>query len=268
MIDSREDLSDIEKLHYLQSALTGDAANKIKILAIEGSNYSTAWDLLKRAHEVKRILISRHLSLLRNLSVVEKETTEGLSKLADDAQQHVAALTALGVSVSSEMLLNLLESKMPKKTAEKWEETLSRDDYPNIDDLYEFLYRTAVRVSKRSRIELSKRDEDKDSPLAKRGRTNKAFVTGVANNCPACKVQQHPLFKCDKFRQLDTVKRIEVIKNARLCYNCMRSHKGKPCNYTTCTICRKRHNTLLHLNKNANVTTKPDATDSKTEGSA
>ncbi|XP_011702540.1 PREDICTED: uncharacterized protein LOC105458720, partial [Wasmannia auropunctata] len=35
MIDSREDLSDIDKLHYLKSALNGEAANKIKIFAAD-----------------------------------------------------------------------------------------------------------------------------------------------------------------------------------------------------------------------------------------
>jgi hypothetical protein len=40
MIGSQSDLSD--KLHYLKSALTGEAANKIKILAVEKINYSSA----------------------------------------------------------------------------------------------------------------------------------------------------------------------------------------------------------------------------------
>lgn len=91
----------------------------------------------------------------------------GLSKLADDAQQHVASLAALGVNVGSEILVNLLENKLPKNTAEKWEETLDRDEFPKIDDLYEFLYRTAVRVSKRVR-ETSKRDDDKFLPPLKK----------------------------------------------------------------------------------------------------
>lgn len=139
MIDIRTDLSDVEKLQYLRSALSGEAANKIKILAIEGANYAKAWELLKRAYEVKRILISRHLSSLINLPVLEKETTDGLSRLADDAQQHVASLAALGVSVGSEILVNLLESKLPKNTAERWEESLSRDEFPKIDELYEYV---------------------------------------------------------------------------------------------------------------------------------
>ncbi|XP_039313517.1 uncharacterized protein LOC120359585 [Solenopsis invicta] len=261
MIDVRTDLADTKKLQYLKSALKGDAANKIKLLTIEGASYSKAWELLTRAYEVKRILISRHLTLLNNLPALEKETTDGLSRLADDTQQHVASLNALGVNVASESLVNLLESKLPKNTAEKWEETLDRDEFPKIDDLYKFLYRTAVRVSKRTRIESNRREDDKSSTAGKRARlTSKAFVV---NNCTACGIKQHPLFKCDKFRQLDISKRIEIVRKARLCYNCMRSHVGKTCKYTNCTICHKRHNTLLHLERKTNAEGS-GATDSKT----
>jgi len=35
MIGSQTDLSEIDKLHYLKSALTGDAANKIKIFTLD-----------------------------------------------------------------------------------------------------------------------------------------------------------------------------------------------------------------------------------------
>lgn len=270
MIDSQTDLSDTEKLQYLKSSLTGDAANKIKILSINDSNYSKAWELLTRSYEVKRILISRHLSSLLNMSVIEKETTESLSKLADDAQQHVASLAALNVNVGSEILVNLLESKLPKRVADKWEETLDRDEFPKIDDLYEFLYKTAVRLSKRAPSSSGKRDDDKALPPAKKIRTsNRAFMVNATNNCPACKTKQHPLFKCGQFKQLTIPKRIEVVRNAMLCYNCLRSHRGKACTYTTCTICQKRHNTLIHLDKYATVTTPTttETTDVKTKKS-
>jgi len=250
MIGTRADLDDVEKLHYLKSALTGDAANKIRFLTIEGSSYSKAWELLTRAYEVKRILISRHLSLLINLPAIEKEFTDGLSKLADNAQQHVASLAALGVDVGSEILVNLLENKLPKNTAEKWEETLDRDDFPKIDDLYEFLYKTTVRISKRVRTEDFRKEDDKNSPVTKKGKiANKVFMINKTISCVACKSGQHPLFKCDKFKRLDIPKRIEVVKGAGLCYNCMRSHIGKACKYTNCTICQRKHNTLLHLDK-------------------
>lgn len=264
MIDSQTDLSDIEKLQYLKSALNGEAANKIKILSVDGSNYNRAWELLTRAYEVKRILISRHLSLLLNMPVLEKETTDGLTKLADDAQQHVASLAALSVNVNSEILVNILESKLPRRVAEKWEETLDRDEFPKIDDLYEFIYKTAVRVSKRVRLGSTKNDEDSSlTPLKKSRVLNKAFIVNTINSCAACKNKQHPLFKCIKFRQLTVPKRIEFVKRAMLCYNCLRSHRGKPCNYTNCTICQGRHNTLLHLEKIPVATTSLETSISK-----
>lgn len=231
MIDSQSDLSDIDKLRYLKSTLVGETVNKLKLLSIEGSNYQKAWELLKRSYEVKRISISRHIALLLNMPVVEKETTDSLSKLADDAQQHVASLAALNVTVGSEILVGILESKLPRITAEKWEETLERDKFPKIDDLYEFLYKTAARISKRSR-EASKRDDDRYSvAVKKQWVANKSFVVNLTNNCTACKNKQHPLFKCHAFKQLTIPKRIEFVRNAKLCYNCLRSHRGKTCNY-------------------------------------
>lgn len=135
---------------------------------------------------------------------------------------------------------------------------------------YTNMYKTAVRVSKRSRVEAFKHDDGKESSSAKRGRmSNKTFMINAIRKCPVCKVKQHMLFRCDKFKELSVPKRVEAVKNAKLCFNCLRSHLGKPCTYTTCTICQKRHNTLLHFDKHTSATTtKADATDTKIEKAA
>lgn len=119
LIDLQSDLSDVDKLYYLKAALKDEAANKTKVFTIDGINYTKAWEVLERAYEVKRILISRHLSLILNLPVLDKETTDGISKLADDTQQHLASLSALGVSIGPEMIIHILENKLPKKTLER-----------------------------------------------------------------------------------------------------------------------------------------------------
>lgn len=249
IIGSQTDLSDIEKLHYLKAALVDDAANKIKIFTLDGINYAKAWELLERAYEVKRILITRHLSLILNLPVLDKESTSVLSKLAGDAQQHLASLNALDVTVGPEMIIYILESKLPKITLEKWETSLDRDEFPTLDQLYEFLYKTAVCASKRERSRAIESGNCRGEPEIKRKRyvANKAFIVNTSRNCPLCKTKQHPLYRCDKFKQLSIPKRIEAVKNAKICYNCLRSHRDRPCKFSTCTICNKRHNTLLHL---------------------
>ncbi|KYQ55208.1 hypothetical protein ALC60_05833 [Trachymyrmex zeteki] len=111
MVGSRTDLSDVDKLHYLKATLVGEAANKTKIFAIDGINYSKAWELLERSYKVKKILISLHLSLIINADALVKETSTGLSKLAND---------------------------------NTWEATLGRNEFPKLDQLYKFLYKSAV----------------------------------------------------------------------------------------------------------------------------
>lgn len=265
MIGSQIDLSDIDKLHYLKSALVGDAANKIKIFAVDGINYMRAWELLERAYEVKRILISRHLSLIINTPILEKETTNGLTKLADDTQQHLASLKTMGVTVGSEIIVHILESKLPKHTLEKWEATLDRDEIPNLEKLYEFLYEIAVCASKRERTRLSDAERINNEPMVKRKRiqlANQALVLNTSRKCIVCKIKKHPLYICDKFKQMSVQKRIETVKNAKICYNCLRSHRNEPCKFSNCTICHKRHNTLIHSDKYAVNDNKPN-TDTK-----
>lgn len=84
---------------------------------------------------------------------------------------------------------------------------------------------------------------------------HRALALNASQNCKVCNAKQHPLYMCDKFKQLPVHKRIDVVKRAKLCYNCMRSHLGSPCKFSTCTICKKRHNTLLHVDKNTSANT-------------
>lgn len=269
LIDSQSDLSEIDKLHYLKAALKDDAANKIKIFAIDGISYSKAWEVLERAYEVKRVLISRHVSSILNLPSLNKETTDGLTRLADDTQQHMASLDSLGVSFGPEVAVCVLESKLPKTTLEKWEASLERGEFPALDQLYEFLYKTAVCASRQDQSKSSELEKSKGEPPAKKRRVNppnKVFVLNASRNCVACHNKRHPLYMCDRFKQLSIQKRIEVVKNAKLCYNCLRSHRGSPCKFNTCTICQKRHNTLLHLDKYAATSkTNVESSESKTK---
>lgn len=256
VVGSQADLSDVDKLHYLKSALIDEAANKIRIFTIDGINYTKAWELLERSYEVKRILISRHLSLLLNMPALDRETTGGLSKLADDTQQHLASLSALGVSVGSEMVVHIIESKLPKVTSERWEACLERDEFPKLDQMYEFLYKAAVYASRRERVKSNESDKGISELLNKRKRgnsLNRSFVLSTSRNCVACKVKRHPLYVCDKFKKLSVPKRIETVRHAKVCYNCLRSHRDNPCTFSNCTICQKRHNTLLHLDKHASM---------------
>lgn len=209
---------------------------------------------------MKRILISRHIASILNLPTLDKETTNGLTKLADDAQQHAASLRALGININDEIVVHVLENKIPKVTLEKWEATLDRNEFPKVDQIYEFLYKTAVCASKRERMKSGEMQGRSCEAAIKRrypGAANKAFVINTARGCIMCKNKKHPLFLCDKFKALSVMERIETVRKAKICYNCLRSHRDQACKFSNCTICNKRHNTLLHR-EDLSIANKPD----------
>ncbi|XP_033222821.1 uncharacterized protein LOC117176677 [Belonocnema kinseyi] len=251
MIINRDDVSNVEKLQYLKSALKDQALRKIQVLAITNENFDRAWNLLRKSYEDKRTLISRHLSLLLRLPVQETESYQGLIALADESQQHLQSLASLGVNVSHEMIVAILEEKLHKSSLEKWDETIKIGEFPKLEDLTDFLYRTAARISKRKNDNTAKDATDKDSPPSKKRKDDgkrQVFVTATSNKCPLC-TEPHYLFKCSKFLALTVEERIKVVKDAHLCFNCLRNHKARDCKFGTCKKCGKRHNTLLHFTK-------------------
>ena len=54
LIIARKDLTDIEKLQYLLSSLSGEPAQKVEALPLKGASFNPAWELLKGTYENKR----------------------------------------------------------------------------------------------------------------------------------------------------------------------------------------------------------------------
>ena len=257
LIHDQDDLSNIEKLHYLKGAVTGEAANKIKHISITDENYKRAWDLLQKGYADKRLIIAKHLSLLLKLPVQTQESAEGLRRLADETQQHVESLAALNIDISPEILVQNLEEKLHKNTLEKWEEKMLPNVFPKLDDMLDFLATTAARLSKRdddsnesseNAANTSKRHDESQAKKSKASGKKQAFIsnTSKTRKCPVCSNTQHPVWKCKKFLALGFAKRIETAKNAALCLTCLRNHEGKDCKFQKCFACDNLQNILLH----------------------
>ena len=77
--------------------------------------------------------------------------------------------------------------------------------------------------------------------------------------CPCCK-EQHGVWKCPKFKDLDVSARWQLAKEKKLCFRCLgTSHMGQSCSRSrTCGLggCVQVHHRLLHTNRD-NTTTAP-----------
>ena len=58
--------------------------------------------------------------------------------LADESQQQVQSFATIGIEISPEIVVQIIEDKLHKNTLEKWEETLDRGEFPKLEDLIKF----------------------------------------------------------------------------------------------------------------------------------
>ena len=66
--------------------------------------------------------------------------------------------------------------------------------------------------------------------------------------CSACGATDHKIWKCQRFSKNSLQDRVLVVKQKRLCYNCLaQGHKLNGCpSKVRCRECHKKHHTLLH----------------------
>lgn len=256
MIDSLQDISDLQKFVLLRDSLEGDALNKISIYNVSEENYKSAWKLLNDSYDKKRILIAKHLDAILDLPAPDKADQKGLMRLADDMRQHVNMLASLEVHPDQHLLIRIIERALPTDVRVKWEETLSLDVSPTLEQLYEFISETVYRIftleqdTSRSKSENGKRrqhpkKETSSTKARKEYSGARVLVTNTSSNCALCKGENHPVYRCPDFIRLSVPRRWDFIKKSKLCKNCLRTHVGR-CILSHCKICNKYHNTLLH----------------------
>ncbi|XP_066599988.1 uncharacterized protein [Prorops nasuta] len=257
MIDSRDDINDLQKFLYLKDSLRGEALNKISIYNASAENYKNAWKLLTDSYEKKRILTANHLDAILDLPVQIKSTHKGLTKLVDDMRQHVNMLASLGIIPDENLLVRILERALPPSTRSRWEETLSLIELPTLEGLYTFISETAFRVLTIEQNATKKKEENaqrrpnfgRDHSGSKKRKTDEGahiLTTTILSACLVCSKQNHPVARCPQFGSLNVSNRWETVKKHHLCRNCLRKHPGRCNSLSRCRKCNAFHHTMLH----------------------
>lgn len=140
LVDSKESLSNTQKLHYLKASVTGDAALLIGNIQITDSNYDAAWKLLKDEYENQRALIQAHIHAFANLPVMKTETAVELKNLRDTVASSLAALTNLNRPVDQwdDLLVYIISQKFSPRTRNEWNRGKSTVN-PMYDEIREFM---------------------------------------------------------------------------------------------------------------------------------
>ena len=243
MVHSSESLNDMQKLHCLKSALTGNAERIISSLECNNENFPIAWKLVTGRYDNKRLLIQNLIKNLMELTPVNKDSHSELRVFLDTIRDHMSSLKGLGQPTESwdSLLLYTFTSKIDKYAQRDWERSVKGTEMPSLDKFLDFI------EEKCQILELT----SKNSSEHKGKHKSLLSSQGNAKNCIICS-EEHKTFTCAKFQSMSVKERSDAVKSAKACFNCLqRGHGIRECKGSNCKKCQGKHNTLLHRDKDA-----------------
>ncbi|CAL1285198.1 unnamed protein product [Larinioides sclopetarius] len=241
LIDKNKQLSDSQKLYYLQSSLTGNA----KQLQTLDDSYASLFEALQKRYENKRLIVNGHVNELLNIHKLKIESAKELRNMIDNVLSHLRALKQLGLELnelSEAILRNVILQRIDDDSRRVFEMSLTSNELPKWDAFIEFL-------SKRSQaLENVQRCVPNTKPKLEYSFKKQSFV--LQNDkcvCTFCK-QNHLIFKCQKCLGLSVNERLNEVRKLQLCFNCLNKHKVSVCNKLNykCKSCSRNHHTYLH----------------------
>lgn len=134
MIIKHENLNDVQRLHYLKSTLSGEAASLVQHFSVTEENFETAWETLTETYEDKRAIIDAHLQTFLSLPVMTAERAKDLKELRDKTREALKALHNLGCPTDSwsHLIVYLTVQKLDSGSAREWEMLLgAKSEYPD-----------------------------------------------------------------------------------------------------------------------------------------
>ncbi|XP_058449460.1 uncharacterized protein LOC131429399 [Malaya genurostris] len=249
--------SDAIKLFHLDKSLVGSAAGIIDAKTIQDNNYQQAWQILEQRYENKRLIIDVHIQGIMQLKKMAKKSSKELRSLIDECSRHVENLKfhdQLLQGVSELMVIHILSAALDQETRELWEATIEHGVLPNYVDTMDFLRKRCL-ILKRCESAVSalpslKQASSKVAPSSKASKISAVVATSSEIVCELCG-GGHPNFKCSAFIKMNNEQRVAKVKDAKVCFNCLRKgHMVRACpSQRTCVKCNQKHHIMLHLDQ-------------------
>lgn len=197
-------------------------------------------------------MVNKHLKAIFELVKTNKGCGSSLRQLISNFKQHYSSLESLHLpSLLDSVLIYVLAQKIDSDTLCAFQMQQTSNTIPTLEHFLNYL------SEKASALELNPKAE---SRLQTQRHTAHNTIIKKSNNsvCSFCKNGIHLLHKCFKFNAEDVRKRHDYVKQSHLCFNCLKGHKGLCQSNFKCSICGKRHNSLLHFSENSNKPSDPN----------
>jgi hypothetical protein len=267
-VDSRDELTDVQKFVYLKSCLQGDALTLVKGFPLTTEAYEKSFVVLKGVYANKLTTSIGQVRRFNSLKL-ENNNLEGLRRFYSNIECAVAGMTSLGYSIEGNasveyILTAILISKLPKVLTDSMLRTVG----DRIVTLNGFRAAMTQEMSilfgsgstdqspSGSRPLQAERRPSQPPPQAQRPfygpsptqRTTSTFAAvaiskpkGKYNSCLFCDSRDHTSSQCTKHTTLKT--RRDRCKDLGRCWYCLLAyHPSDPCHQKlACYGCNGKH---------------------------
>ncbi|XP_018397720.1 PREDICTED: uncharacterized protein LOC108775764 [Cyphomyrmex costatus] len=251
IVTENNELSDVEKLHYLKMSLTGEPAQQLQNIPINSDNFKRSWELLVTRYDNKRVLIDAQLAALFAIRKVKTAGAKEIKKLLGDVKEALDALEALECPVKSwdHIIVFMIVRKLDVESLKEWETTLgAKSTSPSFGDLEQFLVGRVQTLESIERVIMPFKQQAANSTSVRSQSNARAYAaTAAVQQCAVCS-SGHYIASYPKYLEKTVNQRREVIVAKNLCFNCLEPHHLKACRTTKrCRFCRKQHHSSLHV---------------------
>lgn len=262
MIHTKPNLSGVQKFHYLKTNLSGEALQLIDHLQITDANYAAAWKSLVDRYQNRRLLVNSHINNLFNLPISKEASATSIKNLVDKTQECLNALNNLNLSTKDwdPLIVYIITQRIDSGTHLLWEQSLENPrELPTLKTLITFLetrFQTLEIIQNNSLNFRNDPLQDNHNIRAYSTNKNSNNKGGSSKqhqrmSCQYCNTDNHNTFKCASFMKLSEANRLKWAQQSSRCVNCLRAgHNVYSCtSKNKCSVCKKNHHTLLHLQK-------------------
>ena len=274
LVHDRADLTDVERLTYLQAHLTGAARESVRGMLCDASLYGAAlYELEEEFGDPSRVIHATMKKLLAARPVRDGDLP-ALTELSRDLRTAVSVLRSMNYQSDLTAATNVtaVTGKLPAGLAWRWGEFVVENGItrPTLIDLDGWL-RRHVAAGRVAVTQTGTKQPPKVEGNPPEGRPRRVFTTAVrpargtavkagriaaikpsaadSEACALCE-QTHDIQCCGQFTAMTVDERAECAGRRGLCFNCLaRGHISATCpSDARCEAegCGKRHHTLLH----------------------
>nr|CAI5829830.1 unnamed protein product [Callosobruchus analis] len=247
-------LTDNQRFQFLKVSLQGYALRLIEGLENVVNPFDKAWQQLCDRFDKKHFILDSHFKSLLGLQSLQRENYSSFRTLLDEVSKHLTALDGLGVTkeeLFDSFLIHVISSKLDKNTLRVWKEQKHNSELPSLDEFMNFLKDKSDILQSLDASDQKVSTSNKFHQQANRSTCNVSVTANKQLKCNYCK-KEHTIYKCTEFLALSVDERLKKVKGLNLCFNCLLTgHDVSKCRLSTCSICKNKHNTLLHKDSKA-----------------